>query len=320
MFAGKQFDLNSGNYYNIKTISAVPPVVLTDDGNTITFNLSGTISNAIAGLTPIKTTFYGTGSQIYFNLPSVALPTDPSAYRIDINGVVQEPGADYSIITSASPYQIRFTTAPNNAEKIVVVAFAPSLNNFSLPPITNAQSILGNPTYQITNSTSISVSANQVLGNAGSGIAGISLATNQVLANTGSGIAGLDVSYPNNFVGNIGGGLGSVNLSKWNQVTTNYSILTSDFGATIAVNSFSPTTITIPNNNFPAGFQCTVIGLGIGSVTFSPTAGSPGTPSGTGVILNQAYGLTQLSARWSAATIIYSGNPFVGWTIFGDLA
>lgn len=365
----KTFDPNVGNLYSVKTLSANAPIVISDDNSTITLNLSGTISNAIAGLTPIKAKFVGTGAQTFFPLPNVALPTDPSAYRVDTNGVVQEPGVDYTIITDTTPFQIRFVTAPILNEKVVVVAFAPSVKgtDTSMAPIKITRTGTGSvsafdlplvslPTdpaayrvdiggsvkepgvdYFITTTTdpykinfvSTPLSGQKIVIVAfapavnSTAYASPIVQANSVFANrTNFDAAGtsLAVNQPNTFVGNIGDGLTSVNLSRWNQRTTSYTILTSDFSGTIAMSSSSPTTVTIPNNNFSAGFQVTVIQLGTGTVTFSPSAGSPGTPSATGVILNQAYALTRLSSRWSAATIIYSGNPSTGWTIFGDLA
>ena len=312
----KTFNVNAGNSYNIKSLSAIAPIRIVDDGNTVSLSLSGTITDAIAGLVPTKVTLYGTGAASYFYLPNVSLPVDPASYRIDINGVLQEPNVDYSIITTGSPYQVRFSTPPSNGEKIVVVAFSPSVSDAYASPIVEAFSILGNTTNVATNGTSIPLSANQVLANNGT-LGGLTLSANQVLANNGT-LKGLSLGT-NEFVGNIGSGIQATNLSKWSTKTTSYSALTSDFSATIAMSSNSPLIFTIPNNNFSQGFQLTVIGLGTGTVTFSPSAGSPGIASGTGVILNQAYGLTQLASRWSAATIIYSGTPSTGWTIFGDL-
>ena len=279
----KTYNLLAGNSYTLKSLSATAPIKLVDNGSTISLSLSGVITDAIAGLVPVKQTLYGTGSTSYYYLPNVPLPTDASSYRVDINGVLQEPNVDYYILTNSAPYQIQFTTPPANGEKIVVVGFAPSVSNAYATPIVDAYSVLGNPTNTSTIGTSIGLSGT------------------------------------NEFIGNIGVGPAAVNLSKWSTKTTNYSALSSDFSATIAMSSNSPLIFTIPDNNFSQGFQLTVIGLGTGTVTFSPSAGSPGIPSGTGVRLNQAYGLTQLSSRWSAATIIYSGDPNTGWTIFGDL-
>jgi len=300
----KTFNVNAGNSYNIKSLSAVAPIRIVDDGNTVSLSLSGTITDAIAGLVPVKTTLHGTGGTAYFYLPNVALPVDPSSYRVDINGVLQEPNVDYSILTTSSPYQIQFSTIPANGQKIVVVAFAPSVSNAYASPIVEAFSILGNSTNVAANGTSLKLNSDQALCNT---------TFNSI------GLSGVSISNSNEFLGNVGSGIQAVNLSKWSTKTTNYSALTSDFSATIAMSSNSPLTVTIPNNNFSQGFQFTVIRLGAGTVTFSPVAGAPGTPSGTGVILNQAYSLNQLASRWSAATLIYSGTPSVGWTVFGDL-
>ncbi len=305
LLGAKTFDVNSGNSQLLKSLSAIAPIVLVDNGSTISLNLSGTITNAIAGLTPIKTTIYGNGVSKFFALPNVPLPEDPSAFRVDINGVLQEPSIDYTILYNTSPFQISFTTAPADGEKVVIVAFAPGATSTYTAPILQSNGVLANTTNGETTGTTLRINSNQVLGNT---------TFNSI------GLSGISIANNNEFLGNIGSGIQAVNLSNWKTVTTNYTILSSDFSSTIAVNSTSPLTVTIPNNNFNTGFQFTVIRLGSGTVSFSPVAGAPGTPSGTGVILNQAYGLNQLASRWSAVTVIYSGNPSTGWVVFGDLA
>jgi hypothetical protein len=51
--------------------------------------------------------------------PSIAIPfDDPSAYRIDVDGVVQEPGNGYVIVNRST---ISFATAPAAGSKIVII-------------------------------------------------------------------------------------------------------------------------------------------------------------------------------------------------------
>jgi hypothetical protein len=65
----------------------------------------------------VKRVFTGTGSQSVFALGLSNPSTNSSGYRVDIDGVVQEPGTDYTI----SNGNINFTTVPDAGTKIVVV-------------------------------------------------------------------------------------------------------------------------------------------------------------------------------------------------------
>jgi hypothetical protein len=101
--------------------------------------------------------------------------------------------------------------------------------------------------------------------------------------------------------------------ANWNNQTTNYVIRDSDCGGIVALSSGGTTALSasIPNNNFRAGYQTSITRLGTGTVRIS---------AGPSVNLRQAYNLSFLSAQYSVATLTYSGNPTVGWVLFGDLA
>ena len=145
-------------------------------------------------------------------------------------------------------------------------------------------------TFPVAN---ISVTNNALVGNnltvSNSASIGQNLTVNGTISSTGSIAAG----------------------SNWNLQTTNYSLRDSDCGGIVALSSASALTVTIPNNSFRQGYQSTIMRLGDGSVTIAP---------GTGVVMSQAYSLYALAAKYSAATIVYSGNTSTGWIIFGDLA
>ena len=66
---------------------------------------------------PVKFSFTGNGSQLSFPLVGTDLSVDAVSYRVDINGVIQEPNADYSIVGS----NLVFSSAPPAGTKIVVV-------------------------------------------------------------------------------------------------------------------------------------------------------------------------------------------------------
>lgn len=99
--------------------------------------------------------------------------------------------------------------------------------------------------------------------------------------------------------------------SVWNQQTSNYTLQDSDCGGIVALSSSSVTlSAIIPNPNIlRAGYQVSVIRLGDGPVVINAN----------GNTLQQAYGLVTLSSKYSAATLVYSGTPAIGWILFGDL-
>ena len=82
---------------------------------------TNTINISISGRNPIKTVFTGTGSQVSFPFPLTNTSSrNINNYRVDIDGVLQEPGqtADYYLNGS----NLTFTTAPPLGSKIVVVS------------------------------------------------------------------------------------------------------------------------------------------------------------------------------------------------------
>jgi hypothetical protein len=81
-------------------------------------NLYTLIQESSANQTvPVKFSFTGNGSQLSFPLVGTDLSADAVSYRVDINGVIQEPNADYSIVGS----DLVFSSAPPAGTKIVVV-------------------------------------------------------------------------------------------------------------------------------------------------------------------------------------------------------
>ena len=82
---------------------------------------ANTINISISGQNPIKTVFTGTGSQVDFPLSLTNTSSrNVNNYRVDIDGVLQEPGqtADYFLNGS----NLTFTSAPPLSSKIVVVS------------------------------------------------------------------------------------------------------------------------------------------------------------------------------------------------------
>jgi microcystin-dependent protein len=82
---------------------------------------ANTINISISGQNPIKTVFTGTGSQV--NFPFALTNTSSrnvNNYRVDIDGVLQEPGQTADYFLSGS--NLTFTSAPPLSSKIVVVS------------------------------------------------------------------------------------------------------------------------------------------------------------------------------------------------------
>ena len=106
--------------------------------------------------------------------------------------------------------------------------------------------------------------------------------------------------------------------SGWRQINTSTGgstpIQLSDAFSVVAVSAVGNEHIVqIPNNNFPTGFQTVVARIGTGSVKIN-------TPSPTTVNIRlQAGKIGILTAQYSVASLIYSGNPTTGWLVFGDL-
>jgi hypothetical protein len=121
---------------------------------------------------------------------------------------------------------------------------------------------------------------------------------------TTSPVYPLDVVGDINTSGNIRAG------SSFNYQTASYTLSPTDIGGIVGIDSGSALTVTVPNTITRIGYQASIIRLGTGPVTIS---------AGSGVTINQAYGLSALAAQYSAATVLYTGVSR-GWILFGDLA
>jgi hypothetical protein len=113
---------------------------------------------------------------------------------------------------------------------------------------------------------------------------------------------GNDISYT---AGNIsttgaltGGNSSTSNLSGFAanvaSISANYSITSADNGKVIQSTSASAITITIPTG-LPTGFNCTVVQMGAGQVTFS------------GTYLNRT-GFSKTASQYSVVSILHLGS------------
>jgi hypothetical protein len=93
-----------------RTLSAVGEnLAIATVGDTVVFEMSGQ--------TPYKMTFFGEGNRTVWPLAPFN-SVNAANYRVDIDGVLQEPFTDYSL----SANQIIFTEAPYLSGKVVIVS------------------------------------------------------------------------------------------------------------------------------------------------------------------------------------------------------
>lgn len=111
LLIGKQTD--AGGILQFRTLSGMDGISIVNVGNTTVVSGSGQNST--------KTVFTGTGSQVNFPFPLTNTSSrNVNNYRVDIDGVLQEPGqtADYFLNGS----NLTFTSAPPLSSKIVVIS------------------------------------------------------------------------------------------------------------------------------------------------------------------------------------------------------
>ena len=183
------------------------------------------------------------------------------------------------------------TTAPNASAKLEIASTDKGL---LIPRMTSAQRGL------------ISLPANGLLVYQTDGVigfyvnSGTSASPSWLRINTDWTKSGNDISYT---AGNIsttgtltGGTASSLSGFAANIVSTaiNYSLTAADNGKVIQSTSASAITITIPTG-LPTGFNCTVVQMGAGQVTFS------------GTYLNRT-GFTKTVSQYSVVSILHLGS------------
>ena len=185
------------------------------------------------------------------------------------------------------------TTSPNASAKLEIASTDKGL---LIPRMTSAQRGL------------ISLPANGLLVYQTDGVigfyvnSGTSASPSWLRINTDWTKSGNDISFTTGNVslsGNLAGGNSSTsNISGFaaniNSVSTNYSITSADNGKVIQSTSASAITITIPTG-LPTGFNCTVVQMGAGQVTFS------------GTYLNRT-GFTKTASQYSVVSILHLGS------------
>jgi hypothetical protein len=187
------------------------------------------------------------------------------------------------------------TTAPNASAKLEIASTDKGL---LIPRMTKAQ----------REAITLSAAANGLMVYQTDDLAGFYVNTSATTTiawtrvNTNWTRTGNDISYT---AGNIsttgaltGGNSSTSNISGFaaNIVSTaiNYSLTAADNGKVIQTTSASAITITIPTG-LPTGFNCTVVQMGAGQVTFS------------GTYLNRT-GFTKTASQYSVVSILHLGS------------
>lgn len=98
--------------------------------------------------------------------------------------------------------------------------------------------------------------------------------------------------------------------STRNVVSGTYTLVASDLGKLVEVNSATSVTVTIPTDSvaFTEGDRIDILQSGVGQVTLAPDAG---------VTLNSDTGKRKLLSQWAACTVIKRGAN--SWVAIGNL-
>jgi len=106
--------------------------------------------------------------------------------------------------------------------------------------------------------------------------------------------------------------VGLLDTVVFNEKLSSYTLVLGDAGKTVAINSGSDTTITVPLNSsvpFDIGQRIDVIRVGSGAVSFSGAT--------VAVVINSKNSNKKIAARYSGATLIKYATDT--WVLIGDL-
>ncbi len=99
------------------------------------------------------------------------------------------------------------------------------------------------------------------------------------------------------YLASLKGADGTVSLTAvLNPKTVNYTVVASDLGRVIKMNSASATTVTIPAS-LGAGFNCLILQEGAGQVTITV---------GAGATLRNGNSHTKTQGQWATVTVLFS--------------
>ncbi len=107
IFLGRE--VTDSTALRFRTLQGGDNVNITNQGDTVVVSTPGQ--------NPVKTSLLGNGTTRNFAING-ANSVNPNNYRVDIDGVIQEPGTNYNIVGST----IDFTTPPPDGGKITVIS------------------------------------------------------------------------------------------------------------------------------------------------------------------------------------------------------
>jgi len=81
--------------------------------------VSALSANIFGAINATKTVYFGDSVTARFSVNN-AVSFNSNNYRVDIDGVLQEPDTDY-FIDQGPPIELEFTTPPPNGSKIVII-------------------------------------------------------------------------------------------------------------------------------------------------------------------------------------------------------
>ena len=142
--------------------------------------------------------------------------------------------------------------------------------------------------------------------------ASVTLTTPNIGAATASSLTVGTVTVPTPSSGIITAGNVVYHLDI-NKLVANYTLVLSDDGKLIEINSASAVTVTIPlaaSVAFPLGTQITFLQTGAGQISFVPTGG---------VTLNSNPSNGRTRGIWTSGTLIKRESPDT-WVLLGDLS
>jgi hypothetical protein len=274
----------SGTTLQFRSLSGAEGISVSNQGNTLVISASGQ--------NPVRNAITGNGTTRTFTING-ATSVNPNNYRVDIDGVLQEPIADYSISGST----IVFVDAPPNGSKVTVIS-----NNlvrvFDVIPsdgsVTPQKLSPGGPFWNTAGNVGIGITTPFTVLNTLKTIPGGSPATSgsvddNVIARFGGGVVAFDIGARTE-------GTMWIQPRLFNNFSSNFSLSLCPNGGNVGIGTVAPNqTLTVVGSISATG------NLSIGDATLSTPAGSApifgvrawvvfngtGTGAGTATIISQ---------------------------------
>ena len=271
----------------LANLTVTNPIAGSVTGNAATAtNLTG-LTSSVATLNNLSGVNTGDQTSITGN---AATATKLAASK-NINGVAFDGSADITVTADAG------TLTGTTLKSTVIGSSLTSVGTLGDLTVTNP--IVGSITGNAANVTGLVAGANGGTGVANTGktiTLGGNLTTSGAFATTLTTTAATSITLPTS--GTIATMAANVNV----QTGTTYTLLDSDNGKVITLNNSSAITLTVPSG-LSAGFNCLVVQLGAGVITFTAATGT--------TIYNRGT-KTKTAGQYAIATIVsYTSNTFI---------